>query len=65
MSELFLDTSFAIALAVAGDAHHDAAVRFSTQMERERTRLVTTRAVMIEIGTRYRAAAIGRRRFSY
>jgi len=60
-SEVFLDTSFAIALSVESDIHHGAAHDLSLRIEESRARYVTTRAVMLEIGNalarqRYRAA---------
>lgn len=48
--EVFLDTSYAIALAVPADRHHESAVQISEQLERDGTRIVTTRAVLIELG---------------
>ncbi|HVT43623.1 MAG TPA: PIN domain-containing protein [Thermoanaerobaculia bacterium] len=62
MVELFLDTSYAIALSAPSDQHHDRAVGLAREIESENRRLVTTRAVMVEIGNalakqRYRAAA--------
>lgn len=63
MDKLFLDTSFAIALAAASDQHHHRALDLSQQIQASRTRLVTTRAVILEIGNalskqRYRSAAV-------
>jgi len=51
MSEVFLDTAFAIALSSPRDAHYEQAIQISDHLESEATRLVTTRAVIIEIGT--------------
>lgn len=61
-SEVFLDTAYAIALSVESDAHHERAVEIAERLEDEKTRLVTTRAVLLEIGNAlskklYRAAA--------
>jgi uncharacterized protein len=61
-AEVFLDSAYAIALAVSSDQFHDRAVKLADQMESQRTRLVTTQAVVLEIGNalskeRYRAAA--------
>ena len=61
-NEVFLDTAFAIALSVESDEHHEHAVELAGQLEDERTRLVTTRAILLEIGNalskkRYRHAA--------
>lgn len=48
--EVFLDTGFAIALSSPRDAHHDLAVQISEQLEINQTSLVTTQAVIIEVG---------------
>ena len=63
MNEVFLDTAFAIALSSPKDAHHEQAVRISEQLETDGTLLITTRAVVIEIGNAlakqpFRTAAI-------
>ena len=60
---VFLDTSFAIALSSVTDQNHLRAVELANQIEANRTRLVTTQAVLLEIGNalskqRHRAAAI-------
>lgn len=62
-SEVFLDTAFAISLSASNDDHHELALLIADELEEEGTRLVTTRAVMVEIGNslsrrRYRKAAI-------
>jgi uncharacterized protein len=61
--EVFLDTSYAVALSAPTDQFHSRALRLATELEAARARLVTTRAVLLEIGNtlcrmRYRAAAI-------
>jgi uncharacterized protein len=63
MIEVFLDTSFAIALSTITDQNHLRAVQLADQLEDNKTRLVTTQAILLEIGNalsklRYRAAAI-------
>jgi predicted nucleic acid-binding protein len=63
MVEVFLDTSFAIALSSVTDQNHLRAVELAQQLEAEETLLVTTQAMLLEIGNalskqRYRAAAI-------
>ena len=63
MNELFLDTAYAIALSVTSDANHDRAVELAEQLEARQTKLITTRAVLLEIGNalsrqRYREAAV-------
>lgn len=49
-SEIFLDTSFAIALSAPSDRLHDRAVHLAKLLAAAGTRLVTTQAVMLEIG---------------
>ena len=63
MTEVFLDTSFAIALSSVTDKNYARAVEIANQIESNSTRLVTTQAILLEIGNalskqRYRAAAI-------
>lgn len=64
MTEVFLDTSYAVALASRRDQHHKKALELATDVERRRLRQVTTRAVVLEIGNalstpRFRHTAIG------
>jgi predicted nucleic acid-binding protein len=61
--EAFLDTSYALALSAPTDQFHERALRLAEEMESAQARLVTTRAVLLEIGNAlarqwYRAAAI-------
>jgi hypothetical protein len=49
-SNLFLDASYAIALGSPRDQLHTRAVALAVQVESEASRLVTTRAVILEIG---------------
>lgn len=63
MTEAFLDASYAIALSAPKDQNHERAVEIAEQLEEEGTRLLTTRAVLLEIGNalgklRYRQAAV-------
>lgn len=63
MREVFVDTSYAIALSAHTDQYHAQALQLATQLEVERTHLVTTHAVMLEIGNalsrlRYRQDAV-------
>ena len=46
----FLDTAYALALAVAKDRHHERALNLADQLESTGTPLVTTRPVLLEIG---------------
>ena len=62
-AEVFLDTAYAIALSVPKDIYHERAVSLADELEALKTRMVTTRAVMLEIGNalskqRYRQAAV-------
>lgn len=50
MTEVFLDTSFAIALSSVTDQNHVLALKLANQIETNRTRLVTTQAILLEIG---------------
>jgi len=60
---VFLDTSYAIALSAPTDQLHGRAVRLAEELESSKAKLLTTRAVLLEIGNalarqRYRAASI-------
>jgi predicted nucleic acid-binding protein len=60
--DVFLDTSYAIALVNRNDALHEAARILADRLRRSRTRLLTTRAILLEIGDglsqpNYRAVA--------
>lgn len=62
-SEVFLDSSYAIALSAASDENHSRAFDLSERLEAAGTRFVTTHAVLLEIGNtlakaRYRRAAV-------
>ncbi len=63
MIEVFLDTSFAIALSSQTDRNHLQAVELAGQLELHKTHLITTQSILLEIGNalskqRYRIAAI-------
>ena len=63
MREFFLDTSFAIALSAITDQNHAKALELAEQIESQNICLVTTQAILLEIGNalskqKYRAAAI-------
>ena len=63
MREVFLDTSFAITLSAITDHNHAKAIELAEQIEAENLRLVTTQAILLEIGNalskqKYRFAAI-------
>ncbi|MFQ5709694.1 MAG: type II toxin-antitoxin system VapC family toxin [bacterium] len=63
MTEVFLDAAYAIALSSPSDQYHERAKVLAEQLEADGTQLITTLAVLLEIGNalakqRYRAAAI-------
>ena len=63
VTEAFLDASYAIALASPADQNHTRAVTLAQRIQAEHMRLITTQAVVLEIGNalsklRYRAAAV-------
>ena len=47
---VFLDTAYAIALVNRKDALHRASVALADRLQQARTRLLTTRAILLEIG---------------
>lgn len=62
-SEIFLDTAYAVALSSPNDVFHQRAVELAVQLEAANAKLVTTHAVLLEIGNalskrRYRPSAI-------
>ena len=62
-NRVFLDTAFSLALANPNDLLHARAIHIADQLEVTETRLVTSRAVLLEIGNslarlRYRAAGV-------
>ncbi len=56
MTEVFLDTAYAIALSSPNDQYHIEAEILAEQLETDEARLITTRAVLLEIGN-----ALGKR----
>jgi predicted nucleic acid-binding protein len=63
MTRVFLDTSYAVALASPRDHHHSKAVELAGRLERVEARIVTTRGVILEIGNslsrlRYRSSGV-------
>ena len=50
MNDLFLDTGYAVALALERDQYHERAVELVDRIEQDSMQLVTTRAVIVEIG---------------
>jgi len=50
MNKVFLDTSYAVALATPQDSHHRQALKLAGDLERQGSQMVTTRAVLLEIG---------------
>jgi uncharacterized protein len=57
-SNVFLDTAYAIALISPRDDFHEQAQSLSIQLEQSRNLVVTTRAVLVEIGN-----ALSKRQF--
>jgi hypothetical protein len=62
-SEVFLDTAYAIALSSPRDMYHARAAALADELEQRHVRLLTTRAVLLEIGSalarqRFRRAAV-------
>jgi len=60
---VFLDTSFALALSAPTDQLHERAEELADELEAKKAKLITTRAVLLEIGNalsrqRYRPAAV-------
>ena len=63
MTRVFLDTSYAVALASHRDHHHSKAVELAGRLERWGSQMVTTRAILLEIGNslsklRYRPSGV-------
>ena len=63
-AEVFLDTAYALALSSPKDLFHQQATHLADEIEAAGVRLVTTRAIMLEIGNafsrrRRRQAGIG------
>jgi predicted nucleic acid-binding protein len=61
--EVFLDTSYALALAASTDEHHARALELADALEATGARMIATRAVLFEIGNalarqRYRSASV-------
>ena len=56
-AKVFLDSSYAIALSSPRDQHHAYALRLADRFEAARTPMVTTRAVMLEIGNAFAKAS--------
>ncbi len=62
-NEVFLDANYAVALVAEDDQYHAVADRVADRIATEKWRLVTTHAVLLEIGNslsrrRYRAEAV-------
>ena len=63
MNKVFLDTSYAVALSARTDENHKRALELADELESTGTHLLTTRAILLEIGNalakvRYRDAAV-------
>jgi len=62
-NEVFLDTAYAIALSIESDSYHELASQIAEHLLRSRTKMISTRAVVFEIGNalskkRYRSATV-------
>jgi len=63
MNKVFLDTSYAVALSSRTDENHHRAVELAQELQSSGTYLITTRAILLEVGNtlaraRHRDAAI-------
>ena len=63
-NSVFLDTSFSIALSISKDQFHQRAVELTKQVNAAQSQIVTTQAVILEIGNalskiKYRQSAVG------
>ncbi len=58
MNNVFLDTSYALALTIDSDTHHSKARELAASLEEQKIKLITTAGVVVEIGH-----ALGRSRF--
>jgi predicted nucleic acid-binding protein len=56
----FLDSSYVIALAQATDEHHPKAMELAVSVERQKIGLVTTREVLLEVGSALSKARVRR-----
>lgn len=56
-AKVFLDSSYAIALSSPRDQHHTHALSLADRFEDRRTPMITTRAVMLEIGNAFARAS--------
>ena len=50
MSRVFLDTSYVVSLFAPSDSFHPKAQELANRIRRDRPRVITTRAVLLEIG---------------
>lgn len=62
-NRVFLDASYAIALSSPKDKYHQQAISLANIIEENKTKMITTRAVLIEIGnalakSKYRQACV-------
>ena len=62
-ADIYLDAAYLIALGVPADEHHARAMELSAAIQAQRARVVTSRAVLLEVGSalskgRHRAAAV-------
>jgi hypothetical protein len=58
MAQLFLDTGYALALAFPRDQHHQRAAALAREYDQPATRIVTTQAILLEVGNSLAAPAL-------
>ena len=63
MNKVFLDTSYAVAVSSRTDENHQRAVELAQELDASGAYLITTRAILLEIGnalakSRHREAAV-------
>lgn len=51
-TKVFLDAAYAIALSVPKDQYHRRAISLADELEASQTHMITTRAVLLEIGNK-------------
>ncbi|HXC25254.1 MAG TPA: PIN domain-containing protein [Gemmatimonadaceae bacterium] len=59
-NKVFLDTSFALAAFSVTDRHHARALELAFQLQKQNVQIITTHAIMCEIGNHFAKAALKR-----
>lgn len=65
MNKVFLDTSYAVALSARTDQNHERALKLAEELKESGAHFLTTRAVLLEIGTLLRGCVIEKPRCDY